>query len=75
MGTSDQDERSIIENIQDGYCEIDLQGTFTHVNMAACEIFGYSRDEIIGINHREYANKANAQRAYKVFNQIYRTGR
>lgn len=74
MGTSDQDERTIIENIQDGYCEIDLQGTFTHVNMAACEIFGYSRDEIIGINHREYANKANAQRAYKVFNQIYRTG-
>ncbi len=73
-GNPETREHSIIENIQDGYCEIDLAGTFTYVNAAACEIFGYSREEIIGLNYRQYTDKPNAQKAFTVFNRIYRTG-
>ena len=43
-GNPEAREHSIIENIQDGYCEIDLAGTFTYVNAAACEILHCARD-------------------------------
>lgn len=69
-----KDYSSIIENMQDGYSEIDLAGTFTFANQAACDIFGYSRDRIIGVNYKEYTDEANARKAFLTFNHIYSTG-
>ncbi|NLA27012.1 MAG: PAS domain S-box protein, partial [Firmicutes bacterium] len=74
MGNLEEKEQSIIESIQDAYCEIDLAGTFTRVNHAACNIFGYTKDEIIGVNYRDYTDEANAEKAFKAFNEIYSTG-
>ena len=72
--SKEKEYRSIISNIQDGYFEIDLAGTFTYANAALCEIHGYSIAEIIGMNYRKYTDQVNAQKAFKAFNQIYRTG-
>lgn len=66
---------SIINSIQDGYFETDLAGNFTYVNSASSEIYGYPRDEIIGLNYREYTDPANAQKALQAFNRIYRSGK
>ncbi|MFX1490628.1 MAG: PAS domain-containing protein, partial [Promethearchaeota archaeon] len=40
--------QSLVENIKEGYYEVDLKGDFTFVNDALCEFVGYSRGELIG---------------------------
>jgi diguanylate cyclase (GGDEF)-like protein/PAS domain S-box-containing protein len=72
---SEEKYRTIIENIEDGYYEVDLAGNFTFVNDAACRIQGYTRDEMIGMNNREYMDKKTAQKVYKIFNTVLRTGK
>jgi diguanylate cyclase (GGDEF)-like protein/PAS domain S-box-containing protein len=72
---SEEKYRTIIENIEDGYYEVDLAGNFTFVNDAACRIQGYTRDEMIGMNNRAYMDKKTAKKVYKIFNTVLRTGR
>ncbi len=71
---SEERYRTIIENIQDGYFEVNLAGNFTFVNDAECVIHGYSRDELIGMNNRQYTDKENAKKVFEAFNKLYRTG-
>jgi two-component system, cell cycle sensor histidine kinase and response regulator CckA len=66
--------RKIIEQIEDGYFEVDLAGNFTFVNDAECILLGYSRNELVGRNNKQYQDKENAQKAYRLFNKVYRTG-
>jgi diguanylate cyclase (GGDEF)-like protein/PAS domain S-box-containing protein len=72
---SEEKYRTIIENIEDGYYEVDLAGNFTFVNDALCRIQGYTRNEMIGMNNREYMDKKTAQKVYKIFNAVLRTGK
>ena len=69
---SEERYRTIIETIEDGYYETDLTGSFTFVNDAFCDIHGYTRDELIGSNYRKYLNRENAEKAYQIFNRVYR---
>lgn len=66
--------RTIIEQMEEGYYEVDLAGNYTFVNDAQCNILGYSRDELIGMNYRQHQDGTNAKIMYKLFNGIYRTG-
>jgi diguanylate cyclase (GGDEF)-like protein/PAS domain S-box-containing protein len=71
---SEEKYRTILENIQEGYYEIDLKGNYTFFNDALCEIHGYSKEELMGMNYRRYMNKETAKKAFLVFNNIYKTG-
>ncbi|MGB7574159.1 MAG: PAS domain S-box protein, partial [Thermodesulfobacteriota bacterium] len=51
---SEERYRSIIDNIQEAYYEMDLAGNFTFVNDTICRHLGYSREELIGMNYRQY---------------------
>ena len=42
--------RAILDNMFDGVITIDRNGTIESFNKAACTIFGYSREEVIGRN-------------------------
>ncbi len=66
--------RSILENIEEGYYEVDMAGNFTFYNDAMCKITGYSWFEINGINYRVLMDKANASKVFQTFNEIYQTG-
>ena len=66
--------RDIIENMLEGYFEVDLAGTYTYVNDALCKMFGYSKDEVIGNNYRHFMSKENAEKAYRSFHNVYQTG-
>jgi PAS domain S-box-containing protein len=65
--------RMIIENIEDGYYEVDLAGHFTFFNDAMARITGYSRDELTGKNNRDMLDDFNADRVFQVFNTVYTT--
>jgi PAS domain S-box-containing protein len=71
---SEEKHRKILETIEDGYYEVDLAGTLTFFNDSFCRILQYSRDELIGINNRQFMDKTNAKKVFNGFNWVYRTG-
>lgn len=64
-----------LENIEDGYWEIDLAGNYTFFNNAVCQIHGYSKEELMGMNNRQYTDKETARKVFKAFNNVYKTGK
>jgi PAS domain S-box-containing protein len=71
---SEERYRTILDNIEDGYFEVDTAGNFTFFNGFLCRMLGYSIDEMMGMNNRQYMDKENAQKIYQAFNQVYKTG-
>jgi len=51
--------RNILEHMQEGYFEVDLAGNFIFLNDTVCRALGYSRDELIGMNNRQYTDEKN----------------
>jgi PAS domain S-box-containing protein len=54
---SEQLFRSIVENSQSGIFTVDNSFLFTYCNDRLCQILGYSRDEIIGHDFREFLDE------------------
>ncbi|MBN1365277.1 MAG: PAS domain S-box protein [Syntrophaceae bacterium] len=72
---SEEKYRTILENIQEGYFEVDLAGNFTFFNDPVCQIIGYPREELMGMNDRVYTNEETAKKVYQAFNKVYKTGK
>ena len=71
---SEERYRTIIENIEDGYFELDLSGNLTFFNESACRLLGYTREEMMGVNYRQYSNHETIKRMYEAGNKTFRTG-
>jgi PAS domain S-box-containing protein len=71
---SDEKYRTILQNIEEGYYEVDFAGNLTFFNDAMCEIVGYSREELLGMNNRRYMSEETARIVFRTFNEVYRTG-
>jgi PAS domain S-box-containing protein len=71
---SEKRYRTIIENIEDGYFEVDLTGTFTFVNDAQCRNAGTPREQLLGKNNRAYTTEEEAKKLYELFSGVYKTG-
>ncbi len=71
---SEKKFRTIIENIEDGYFEVDLAGNFTFFNESLRKQLGYSNEELMGMNNRDYMNEENSNQVFMEFNKIYKTG-
>ncbi|MBN1363622.1 MAG: diguanylate cyclase [Syntrophaceae bacterium] len=71
---SEEKYRNILETIQESYIEIDLAGNFTFFNNSLCQLSGYSNEELMGMNYRQYTDKENAKKLFQVFNKLYNTG-
>ena len=72
---SEERYRTILEEMEEGYFETDLAGNFTFVNDAVCKHLQYSREELIGMNNRQYMDEENATKVFQVFSEIYKTGK
>jgi PAS domain S-box-containing protein len=71
---SEEKYRTILENIEDGYYQADLAGNLTFFNDSMCRISGIPREELMGMNNRQYTDQENAKKVYQAFNKVYRTG-
>ena len=72
---SEEKYRNILESIEEGYYEVDIDGNFTFFNDAMCKIQGHSREELMGMNNRDYMNEEAAKEVLKAFNKVYTTGK
>ena len=75
LGQSEEKYRTILEDMKEGYWEIDLAGNLTFFNDAICRLLGYSKKELLGTNYRVFTTAEDADKVYKAFNQVYRTGK
>ena len=64
----------ILNNIEDGYYEVDLPGNLTFFNDSLCRMLGYSREEMIGMGNQQYTDHENRKKLFQAFNDAYRTG-
>jgi len=72
---SEEKYRTILENIEDGYFEINKDGQITFFNNALCTILGYNSDEIKAIDQTAIFDKRHASRAYDTINAVWATGK
>lgn len=66
--------RSILENIREGYFELDLSGIFVFFNESLCTIFDYPRDRLLGTNVRSLIPPKSRSMIDRVMEQIRQTG-
>ncbi|BCJ87628.1 EAL domain-containing protein [Effusibacillus dendaii] len=71
---SEEKYQAVLDNIRDGYYEVDLAGKFTELNQSLCEIFGYSREDLLNMNNRDYTDEKTSAEIYETFNRVFRTG-
>jgi diguanylate cyclase (GGDEF)-like protein/PAS domain S-box-containing protein len=74
LSQSEEKYRTILEEMQDAYFEVDLAGNFTFVNDSTCRNLGYSTEEMLGTSYRAFTVQEDLEPVYKTFNQAYRTG-
>ena len=70
---SEEKYRAIIENMEEGYIELDLTGRLTFFNEAARRFLGYSKEETLGMHYKKYTDKKNSEKIFKLYNEVYRT--
>jgi PAS domain S-box-containing protein len=67
--------RSILETIEEGYYEVDLEGNMTFFNDALTRILGYSKNELMNMNNRQYTDEENAEYLHQIYTGIYYSGK
>ncbi len=71
---SEEKYRTILQNLEEGYFEVDLAGNLTFFNDAFVKWSGYSKEELMGMNNRQFMSDETAKKVFQVFNEVYRTG-
>jgi PAS domain S-box-containing protein len=66
--------RDILEKIDEGYFEVDLEGNFTLLNPALARILGYEGQDLTGRNYKTCLGSENIPRVRDRFHQVFRSG-
>ncbi|MBT8370737.1 MAG: PAS domain S-box protein [Desulfobacterales bacterium] len=72
---SEEKYRTILENIEEGYFETDLEGNLTFFSDPFCKILGYPRSQLLGMNTRKYTTPATAEKIIRKTARLKKTGR
>jgi PAS domain S-box-containing protein len=71
---SEEKYRNILHSIEEGVYEVDLAGNLTFFNESLRRHLKYSREELMGMNNRQFTNEDHVERVYQTFNSVYKTG-
>jgi PAS domain S-box-containing protein len=71
----EEKHRTIIENIEDGYFEMDRDGHFTIFNDSFRKITGYTAEHLRQLDYRRLLTPVETEKVVKAFDQVNRTGR
>ena len=66
--------RTILENIDEGYFEVDLEGNLTFFNDSTKKILGFTSEELMGLNIAKPTERDSAKIIFQVFQQVLETG-
>jgi len=64
----------ITENSADAIFITDTQGNYQYVNTAACNLLGYSYDELIKMNIADISKKEKVEQQIRVFQELLKEG-
>lgn len=71
---SEEKYRTLLDNIQDGFYELSLEGDITAFNRALSDLLGYQGD-LTNVNVREFTDQENASKLQTLFNWVKQRGR
>ena len=74
LKASEERYRTIIENIGDGYYEVDLKGTIQFINDACARISGVPRHKLMGMSFKDFFLEGEDVDLYNIFNRVFMTG-
>ena len=72
---SEEKYRTILDAIEDGYYEVDIKGNLVFFTDSFTRIWGYSREELTGMNYRRFTKEEYAEKVYRIFNRVFTTGK
>ncbi len=72
---SEEKYRSILESIEEGYYEVDLNGNITFFNDSFRRILGLSSSELLGRNQKEFLSEENLKKIIIEAKKVFKTGR
>jgi PAS domain S-box-containing protein len=71
---SEERYRAILEQIEDGYFEVDLGGHFQLVNDGYCRMLRCSPNDVLGKSYKEVVPPHQIPMIKEVFHKVYQTG-
>ena len=72
---SDEKYRTILESIEEGCFETDIDGNLTFFNNPFLKILGYSRDELLGTNTGKYTSHDTVTKMNRITERLKKTGK
>ncbi|MBN1380948.1 MAG: PAS domain-containing protein, partial [Deltaproteobacteria bacterium] len=67
--------KDFVENVEEACFEVDLRGRYQNFNEALCRLTERDREEMFQADHREFLTPEMSQKIYKMYNEVYRTGK
>ncbi|MBN1689600.1 MAG: PAS domain S-box protein [Dehalococcoidia bacterium] len=74
MDSSMDRYRTILEEMDCGYYEVDAKGKLSFINDAAARLNGYTREEMVGMSYKEYVPQQYWESTFESYARVFSTG-
>ena len=75
LRSSEERYRTILENIEEGYYEMDRAGHYVFINDSFGALLGYDKQELLGMVYSHLIDPAYLEEVSQSFDFVYQTGR
>jgi PAS domain S-box-containing protein len=75
LRSSEEKYRTILENIEEGFYEIDRAGNFVFINDSFGYLLGYTKQELLGVNYQHFIAPQFREEVAQSLELAYQTGR